>query len=418
MRATHTIALISLLSFADAAVAQNRQPGGIPEGVPAMGKAGGATFDEPFADPGNLQAKALASREGISVGEATRRLRMVHKAGQLARRLERQSPESFSGMEVVETSTNVRFMARFVGGDKPENRARLETGRPDAELQGQLDVADASLSRSALVQTGDRLIREVRAAGVDADVAVNPFTGLVQFLAKDAAAMRAAIEGGAVRPPANYRIEQSEGIIPTTTLIAGAAYNAQFGNYAECTTGFAVLQSGTTRGISTAGHCDINSPAQYNGAFASHYGDAGGVTITYKQEWITNNLDFQWHTVASPHAVSPEYWDGASAITVTGAGQSLSGETLCKFGRTTGKTCGKVDPAWHWDVNYTGYFLRLNTSAPGTFLTLEGDSGGPVFSGSIAKGWIHGRDGTGNAYYMPVTELYNKVPSMQVLCIC
>lgn len=108
----------------------------------------------------------------------------------------------------------------------------------------------------------------------------------------------------------------------------------------------------------------------------------------------------------------------ARSSSLTGAAQSLTGETLCKFGRTTGQTCGKVDANWTWDPNFSGYYLRMNTATSGTFLTLEGDSGGPVYSGSIAKGWIHGRDGTGNAYFMPVTEFYNKVPSMQVLCVC
>lgn len=411
MLARFSTAVVAL-AFCGMANAQNQQPGRVPESVTTTGTARGATFEGPFADPGNLQAKELATREGISVGEATRRLRMMHKAGQLARRLEQQAPETFAGMEVDDSPAGIRFKAHFVGGASEANRSRLAAAGPDPEIAGNTDVADASLSISAVKQLGNSLLQQTLQAGVNTDFGIDPFSGRVTFLAKDPAALRRAIANGVVRAPQDHQIEQSEGIIPTTALIAGAAYNAQYGNYAKCTMGFSILSNSTTRGASTAGHCDIHSPAQYNATFGSNYGDAGGVTLTFRQEWVTNNLDFQWHTVASPHTIEPQFWEGSSAVTVTGAAQSFAGETLCKFGRTTGKTCGTVDSQWWYDSPY-GYFLKLNNAS-----VIEGDSGGPVFSGSIAKGWIHGRDGSGNGYFMPVTELYNKVPSMQVLCIC
>lgn len=415
LRPLFVVSLPCLLVAASAA-AQNEQT--IPAITPPAGTAKGASFDEQFVDQGNLQAKELAARENISIGEATRRLRLEHNAAKAARRLAQQYPDTFGGMEVDPNSSGIRFKAHFVGGSSPENRGKIATASSDPEVTSSTDVVSSALSVSAVKQLGASLVQQIRRASIEADVGVDPFTGRVTFLAKDSGALRNAISQGSITAPADYAIEQSNGIVSTTTLIAGAAWNAPYGNAALCTTGFAVIYNSVTKGISTAGHCDINSPAEYNATFSSMYGNTGGVPLTFKQEWTSNNVDFQWHTASSSNPISPEFWEGSTSVTVSGVAQSLSGETLCKFGRTTYKTCAKINSQWFFDKNGYGYFLRLDNTAPGAFLTKEGDSGGPVFSGSIAKGWIHGRDDSGNAYYMPVTELYNNVPGMQVLCIC
>lgn len=262
------------------------------------------------------------------------------------------------------------------------------------------------------------MLQEIRSAQLDSDFGVNPLDGSITFLARDPTAVRNAIAAGKITPPKTYKVEESGGILPTASLIGGAAWNAYYGEYAKCTIGFPVIYNSTTKGASTAGHCTIDNQVEYNATFASNYGDSGGIPLTFKQQWVSDNLDVQWHTVSSTHTISTYYWDGTTSVLITGAQRVALGETLCKFGRTTGKTCGSVDPNWWWDSAYSGYFFRLNKPAGSSSLSLEGDSGGPVFSNGIAKGWTHGRDDSGNAYFMAASELYDKNTGLQVLCWC
>ena len=49
-----------------------------------------SSFVQEFKDPGNSEAKAVAEREGISIGEATKRLRLERQAANLLYRLNRK----------------------------------------------------------------------------------------------------------------------------------------------------------------------------------------------------------------------------------------------------------------------------------------------------------------------------------------
>ena len=79
---------------------------------------------------------------------------------------------------------------------------------------------------------------------------------------------------------------------------------------------------------------------------------------------------------------------------------------MCKFGRKSGQTCGTVEQYNYWVPNY-GYMTKVVAGSP---MNDFGDSGGPVFKGSLAAGWVHGKDGAGNLYY---SEAY--MPAIQNL---
>ena len=62
----------------------------------------------------------------------------------------------------------------------------------------------------------------------------------------------------------------------------------------------------------------------------------------------------------------------------------------------TGKTCGVHDTVQEYcNTAYNACHLY---EIRGTNLTQEGDSGGPVFYGGYALGWVHGYDSTGMLY--------------------
>lgn len=84
------------------------------------------------------------------------------------------------------------------------------------------------------------------------------------------------------------------------------------------------------------------------------------------------------------------------------------------MGRVTGRTCGYVDTYDYYSSGY-GYMARLNRTTTYPNLNDNGDSGGPVFSGSLAAGWVHGEDSSGNLYFTPLRQIVANGLSIVVL---
>ena len=91
---------------------------------------------------------------------------------------------------------------------------------------------------------------------------------------------------------------------------------------------------------------------------------------------------------------------------ITGAGNAVVGQSICKSGSTTGVTCGTVQ-ATNVTVTYAEgqVFQMVQTNV----CTQPGDSGGSWFSGStaigITSGGTIGGCGAGfQSFFQPVTE--------------
>lgn len=67
----------------------------------------------------------------------------------------------------------------------------------------------------------------------------------------------------------------------------------------------------------------------------------------------------------------------------------MYGDYVCKFGKTTGFTCGTVSSTvYDPGTNFNPTFVLVD-SPMGIDLSLGGDSGAPWYSGSIAYGLHH-----------------------------
>ena len=177
-----------------------------------------------------------------------------------------------------------------------------------------------------------------------------------------------------------------------STLISGG--DAIYGGQYRCSLGFNV-RSGSTYYFLTAGHC---------GAVASTWYSNSGHTTT-----LGTNVGYSFP--GNDYALV-KYTN--SAITVSGAvgSQDITsaatptvGQTVYRRGSTTGTHSGTVT-ALNATVNYaegtvTG-MIRTSVCAE------AGDSGGPLYSGTVAYGLTSGGSGNctsgGTTYYQPVTE--------------
>lgn len=99
----------------------------------------------------------------------------------------------------------------------------------------------------------------------------------------------------------------------------------------------------------------------------------------------------------------PGFYDGNAYVQLTGVVAPYAGQFVCKYGRSTFKSCGFVDAAQYYD-NY-GAFYKVGVSETYTKQSSEGDSGGPVYQNTAAVGIVHGRDAQYNLYFASLCSL-------------
>lgn len=250
-------------------------------------------------------------------------------------------------------------------------------------------AAVPSSTGMGLDQRTGELVLMVRASeadrrGVDMlDAEVEALTGVpVRIRVLDRADVNSGVEGGA----------RLEGVDPAN----GKRY--------ACTTGF-VVANGSTSGIVTAAHCP--DAATYVGP------DGSEEALAFGGQWGAGFQDVQVHL--SREARQPLFYaDSRKSIVrfVTGARARTgirAGDAVCRRGETTGYSCAQVDLTHYAPPGDLcgGPCDPVWVTVPGPSCK-GGDSGGPIFSGTIAfgltKGGNYSRDGTCNFYYFMSTD--------------
>ncbi len=373
---------------------------------------GPAKLDAKFSDPGNGTAKALAEAEGISVGAATSRLRSIDNAARQIRKLEERFPERYAGAVVEIVRGKAKVVVYRTG------QADLADADLDPKVAGSIEQRSAKMSRGQMKKFGRDLAEKLEQLGIEADIAVSAPLHSVRILARDPSSVNRLVDIGQLELDDFVTVEQFDGIVTTAPSNIGSGHAANT-DTTLCTVGFTVLRTSTgERGTTTAGHCGNRLKVSEN--YSSTYTSSSQASTSFKGQWIrSTNLDFgidlQWHTSSATPV--PQIWNGSNWVGITGGKDDLAGEFVCKFGRITGQICGTIDTHEYYDSTYRGYFPRVNRAPGGPQLNIEGDSGGPVYQGSLAVGWVHGRDAIYNMYYTPLRNLSQNGTGLAVLTI-
>jgi len=388
---------------------------------------GGFGHDPNFIDPGNYTARSIAKLEGISLKEAKRLLRAQQRSGLLLESLSVQFPDTFLGLRFDRGPGRLR--ALFTGDDTPQDI--VSQAARAAGMSEYVEVAPAAMSRKDEREFGDRLLADLRQTGHQhIDFTIDPENGTVSLGTTEDAALKALVEatGGSLVHKVLFEPDMTFDL--TAYAIAGEAWNAPYGDNALCTTGFSVYSSGfAAYGTTTAGHCDINSPAEFNPYMDTLYGDGNGRSLVFRRQWIGpgadgSGLDIQFHTLGlSGDQPGPYYWNGNQSVPVAHSAAVQPSQTLCKWGRTTKWTCGVVGAQTVCDDIYgCGYYTLINTQIPA--VSEGGDSGGPVVSGQTAYGWIHGKVNKtisaapiGSAVFLSIAHVYNNTDLRLTVCV-
>ncbi len=329
-------------------------------------------------DDGLLRdAQNYAQTYGVSLAEALHRLELQESIGALNAELAAQEPNTFAGLW-IEHQPAYRVVAAFTqDGDAI---LRRHARGPLASLA---TARSASLTLPQLQAAQQAAIADARAQGIRVEAGINVKENRAEtYVADSVAASRLSRASTVIiRQPAREEV----------TIYGGL-------DLSTCTAGFSVQSTSGLTGVTTAAHCDNTQSIT----------DPLGATyaLTFQAEKYGSGYDWQWHTLAGA-TVTNTIQDGASTTrSITGqllwANQNV-GDAVCKFGKTSGFTCGQVTDknlCFTQSDGTTGCnFIKVESVPSGTALSAPGDSGGPWFSGNTARGSHSlGFDDLGSAY--------------------
>lgn len=176
-------------------------------------------------------------------------------------------------------------------------------------------------------------------------------------------------------------------------LITGG--DAIYGGAYRCSLGFNV-HSGSTYYFLTAGHCgEVASTWYSNSAKTTVLGTNVGYSFPGNDFALVRYTN---SSIAHPSAVGSQ--------TISSAATPAVGTTVTRRGSTTGTHSGKVT-ALNATVNY-GSGDVVSGLIQTTVCAEGGDSGGPLYGGSVAYGLTSGGSGNcssgGTTFFQPVTE--------------
>ena len=381
-------------------------------GIPTLAALLATTQAAPAAQPADTgqpewveDAKVIARQEGIPVGEAIRRIKMEARIGALEERLESENPNTFAGLTIIRDATKFRVRIHNKGG--PIANASSAT---DPEVAGVLDQSLVTRSLQELRQAQRQAMESLKLANIDSYSSIEIETNdVVMFVkAKDIAAAQAAFADRRALKADYVRLQSVDTFpVPVMDITGGVSINYPGGG--GCTSGFVVQTGAAVKGIVTAGHCQSEATLSF-----------GGTVLPLQNRNYGGNFDVQWHT--APGFTTPNTVNlgtaGLRAIT-SSKGLSLQtvGMSVCKNGRSTGYTCGKIvaknimwlDPAG--SGTSVGPWVQVNNGLSG-ILCANGDSGGPAVNANAAMGLVtncsSGAGGT-ELFYMPVERIFSGV---------
>ncbi|MCA0978816.1 S1 family peptidase [Qipengyuania flava] len=394
---------------------------GLPTG--AASQTSGNAETRPFNDPGNQEAKALAARLNISVGQATKRLRLERNAARLASKLKQEGKAD----EVVVALEGDKIAV--YRGDEASVASDIAT-EIDSDLRPEVSERELARTPRQLKETVARLAPILQSVPGFQGFRIKRKEGLATVLTTDVTATRQALATGIPDLPDFISIEQSDPILLTAAVRGGRpAPYVKGSSCAGGTWGYVVYETAAParRGLLTAAHVSIeNSLQPLVFTTATAITDCRSGTLqSYVKEYRGRSdsssvarygVDISYHRNSSD-TYEPYIWDGSSYRTVRYQYTPVTGSYLCKFGQVTRQTCGVLQDDLIWSNGY-GYMSWIKADAGVSLMVDKGDSGGPVWSGftyTDGVGIVHAQWGATNMLYSELATLQDRGMGLSLL---
>lgn len=329
----------------------------------------GTIVPDPELSPAELDdLRFIAGERGWTLDEAIAQVGWQEDFDEAVDGIRAAYPEAFSGAVITPEGPHQAWIG-FAGEVPSEVRKHPAFLEVDVEFRANLGFALEALHAQLLdVHHGLRnagfldviSAYDLEAGAIDVSLGLGPISTSLRDL-EPRLPFSARAE--------NVRIQLVESNPAQSEVLSGGAVMT------GCTAGFTV-QSGLTRGMSTAGHC---------GTSLSMRNDAGGwQSLTYQNDHQGRWGDFGWHTTSADTFRNFFQYDTGLRREVYRVGRASKGRTLCRFGRTTGRQCDEVRRV---DISSGGedrLVMMKYDEAEG------GDSGGPWHYGNTAYGLHEG----------------------------
>ncbi|MES2137756.1 MAG: hypothetical protein V4502_11945 [Pseudomonadota bacterium] len=345
-----------------------------------------------------------AGQFGVTPDEALRRLKAQQASVEATNEISREFADRLAGIS-IDHKPNYRIVVLLTGGEPVADRSAA--GVPIVFRAGAKATHAQAVEamRKHLIDLRSEL-PGARGAGYDQR------TGQVVLLVTPNDARRFGIDS------IRARAEQISGV-PVRVVINNLdesnmsvdgggrveGISSVTGRPNRCTTGF-VVTNGEQTAISTAAHC----PDQLT------YVDQDGTTVSLPLigSWGAGYQDVQIN--GSPNSPDPQFYAnrGANALrrveTWRNSASTRAGDFVCHYGESSGYSCALVQL-----TDYAPPGALCGGPCSPTWITVDGpgciagDSGGPVFSGSVAFGMAKGINRSGDRcdfyYYMSTDYL-------------
>lgn len=328
-------------------------------------------------------AASYADEHRVSLDEAVRRLQLQSEIGALDAALSEAERSTFAGLW-IEHEPEFRIVVRFTD---PSAEERLRARVAGTSLAGLIETRRAAVSLAQLEERRTNARQLARQLRFPVDTDINVFENRAEIHSDRPQALRAALASARANLPDHVEIVAVSGLAEPVVLIGGESGSS-------CTGGFTVRGYNGEVGISTAAHCGNTQYFQ-------------GVSLPFRSEDQQGNQDVQWHSACKILDVSNEFITGIGNRACTGTrsrDQQAIGAYVCKWGMTSGRTCGYIQSksvAPSYVTSAASTFVRVNGA-----VTLPGDSGGPWFIEDLAYGITSGRFLDDNdGIYMPINYI-------------
>lgn len=340
------------------------------------------------AEAESQDAALYAARFAVSLDEAELRLRQQKASIPLTDQLRVRYRDRLAAI-VVMHQPRWEVVVRLTAGERPADFV-AQVGDVAIPIRFELDAVSTRTAALRLLDaersTLPRLVPGYRGAGVD------PRTGGLLVIQRPSADLRPLAEAEAQltrRLGLPVRLRRLEAILTDSAAIGGGRVEGATpdGRRWRCTTGFVVRHPSGQLGVTTAAHCpDV----------LSWRGPTGEERLLpMAGAWGAAEHDVQIHTGVGP-AEAAIFGDTAKTLTrpVTGwATRPMTrvGDWLCLRGESSGYSCAEVELT---DFAPPGALCGGLCAA--SWVTVagpncrRGDSGAPVFAGSVAYGVLKG----------------------------
>ena len=315
-------------------------------------------------DPLRYDAAMYASHYGITVNEGLRRLELQEIIGEMDGELTNKEVDTFAGLW-IEHEPEFRVVALFTNNGDETIKSYL----PE-ELTNIVQIRTVETSLAELVCIQADATSTIENLGIPVESEVNVYENRVKVYVVDRTQLDSMLKDE------QLRLSKKVDVITVDSM--GIKEDDIFGglSLSTCTSGFGVIDSGDTRGITTAAHCG-NSQSY------------SGESLDFVYELEGTYYDIQWHTtddftVTNEIQYNTGYYREITA-TLSRDNQSV-GMYVAKYGKTTYRTAGHIfsknyDPGYGFNAT----FIRVNNTY-GNNLSSSGDSGGPWYDGNTAYG--------------------------------